>query len=70
MCSLNDFKGEDWYFCEKLEAAGIPIFVDHEASSFIGHIGNKVYTHDDVLLPENKPGENETIPSGVKTKAV
>lgn len=42
----DDFIGEDWYFCEKLEKAGIPIFIDHDISKVIGHIGEFTYTHD------------------------
>ena len=29
---LNAYTGEDWCFCEKLEAAGVRIFIDHEVS--------------------------------------
>lgn len=42
----DDFIGEDWYFCAKLEKAGIPIFIDHDLSKLVGHIGNFTYTHD------------------------
>lgn len=45
----DDDTGEDWGFCEKLEAAGIPIWVDHELSRHVGHIGAYTYTHEDVM---------------------
>ena len=45
---LKDFKGEDWFFCEQLEKAGVAIWIDHDASKAVGHIGNYEYTHDDV----------------------
>lgn len=48
---MNDFTGEDWFFCEQLEAAGIPIWVDHGASRMIGHIGSYTYEHVDVEQP-------------------
>lgn len=45
---LHDYTGEDWNFCAKLEAAGIPVWVDHDLSKHIGHIGAYTFTHDDV----------------------
>jgi hypothetical protein len=45
---VQDFVGEDWWFCELLEKAGIPILVDHRISLGVGHIGDKEYTHADV----------------------
>lgn len=41
----DDFMGEDWYFCELLEAAGVPIFIDHDASKRVGHIGPFTFEH-------------------------
>lgn len=31
--------GEDVYFCAKLRKAGLPVYVDHDASQAVGHIG-------------------------------
>jgi hypothetical protein len=45
---IQDFVGEDWWFCELLEKAGIPILVDHRLSLEIGHVGDKEYKHEDV----------------------
>lgn len=45
---LNDFKGEDWFFCEQLEKAGVPIWIDHDASQAVGHIGHYTYSMADV----------------------
>lgn len=42
----KDFIGEDWYFCQRLEEAAIPIFIDHDLSKQIGHIGALTYTHE------------------------
>ena len=47
---LQDFTGEDWYFNEQLEAAGVPIWVDHDASLQVGHIGNYHFEHKDVRV--------------------
>lgn len=40
---LKDHVGEDWVFCENLEAAGYDIFVDQELSEHIGHIGSYTF---------------------------
>lgn len=37
--------GEDVYFCKKLAAAGIDIFIDHDLSKLIAHIGEFEYTN-------------------------
>lgn len=42
----NTYQGEDWSFCEACEAAGIPIYIDHDVSKEVGHIGLMNYTHD------------------------
>lgn len=42
----DDYQGEDWTFCEAVHQAGIPIFVDHDLSRQIGHVGTLNYTHD------------------------
>lgn len=41
----QDYVGEDWFFCEKLEQKGVPILVDHLVSWDIGHQGTADYTH-------------------------
>lgn len=48
----GDFVGEDWYFCEKLQAAGIPRYVDHSLSLEIGHKGDYIYEHSDIVRPQ------------------
>ena len=39
------FVGEDWYFVKKVEDAGFDVFIDHELSRQIGHVGQFQYTH-------------------------
>jgi hypothetical protein len=51
---LNDFTGEDWYFCELLDKAGIPIYVDHAASKLIGHVGQFVFEHQHINQPQSQ----------------
>ena len=39
------FVGEDWYFVKKVEDAGFDVFIDHDLSRHIGHVGPFQYTH-------------------------
>lgn len=48
---LNSYVGEDWAFCEKLEAAGVGIYVDQSVSREVGHVGKLTYAHD-MVIPE------------------
>ena len=41
----DTYQGEDWSLCAWFEEAGIDIFVDHDLSREVGHIGNYEYTH-------------------------
>lgn len=43
---VDDYQGEDWTMADALDTAGVPIYVDHDLSRKIGHIGQFVYTHD------------------------
>lgn len=40
------YQGEDWTFCAACEKAGIPLYVDHDISKEIGHVGNYEFKHD------------------------
>lgn len=51
---LNDYVGEDWGFCEKLEEAGIPIVIDVHLSHTIQHVGSLHYDHGMVQLPKQE----------------
>lgn len=48
------FVGEDWYFCELLNRAGIDLWIDHDASKEVGHAGTYLFTHNDVDYREEK----------------
>ncbi len=37
--------GEDWWFCQQLEKSGIPIYIDHDLSWEVGHLGEFEYCH-------------------------
>jgi hypothetical protein len=49
MLPSGEFQGEDGNFCAKLRAAGIPIFVDHDLSCEVGHVGDYTVTYQDTL---------------------
>jgi hypothetical protein len=38
--------GEDIFFCRKAQAAGFKIYIDHDVSKEIGHIGTFEFKHD------------------------
>lgn len=41
--------GEDWIFCARARSAGYKIYVDHDLSKEIGHVGKYIYTYKDML---------------------
>lgn len=43
---------EDWVFLEKVEAAGIPIYIDEQVSPLIGHIGKYTFSWQDQASPQ------------------
>jgi hypothetical protein len=49
----NGWTGEDVHFCRQVKAAGYPIYVDHDLSKEVGHMGMFRYTHAMVHLPES-----------------
>lgn len=46
---LGRYTGEDTYFCAKLYEADIPLYIDHDLSWAVKHIGNYEYSHEDAL---------------------
>lgn len=54
--------GEDWWHCELLRNAGIDIWIDHDLSKQVGHLGMYSHTmadvdHTETLLKIVRPGE-------------
>jgi hypothetical protein len=58
MPDVDSYMGEDWNFCVECEEAGIPLFVDHMASQYVGHEGMLIYTHDFVGTVQPEKGES------------
>jgi hypothetical protein len=48
----QSYIGEDWGFCQKLEDAGVKLWVDQDLSREVGHIGALNYGHDLVVPKE------------------
>lgn len=48
----KDYVGEDWSLCAKIEAAKIPLMIDHGLSQQIGHCGHLMYLHEHIMMPE------------------
>jgi hypothetical protein len=44
--AIDDYQGEDWSLCEALREAGFKIFIDHDLSKEVGHLGEFEFTHD------------------------
>jgi glycosyltransferase involved in cell wall biosynthesis len=44
----NEIVGEDYFFCYSARAAGYKIFVDHELSLCVRHLGLRGYGHADI----------------------
>ena len=47
----QQFEGEDWFFCKRLQDAGIPIYYDNGLSEEIGHWGYMEFRHEHVPMP-------------------
>lgn len=48
----QQFIGEDWHFVSLLEKAGIDVFIDHDLSRLVGHVGDFIYTHQNIPMVE------------------
>lgn len=49
--------GEDVFFCRKAMEAGYKLYVDHDLSKQVGHVGQLDYCHQ--LMPEYNYGERD-----------
>lgn len=64
------FMGEDVAFCCKLQQAKIPIFIDHDVSREIGHIGSFEFRHEHVEATREHELSLEPEPLVVLTGSV
>jgi hypothetical protein len=42
----KNYISEDYFFCDHMHASGAKIYVDHEASQKVGHVGDYIYGID------------------------
>lgn len=56
------YLGEDWFFCQRLEQHGIPVFVDQGLSWEVGHIGFCNYDHSMVIGGLDDPSAYSDLP--------
>ena len=50
--SVNDFVGEDVFFCQKSKSLGFPVLCDHDLSKDIVHLGEFPYQFTHAILAE------------------
>jgi len=58
--SGNMYIGEDIYFCKLAQANGLKVYVDHDLSKDVRHIGVMEYTHEHAEI--NRPGPTDENP--------
>ena len=46
---MKAYCGEDVYFCQKLVDAGARLYIDHDLSVQVQHIGSYSYGHEDLV---------------------
>ena len=51
---VGRYMGEDWNFCKLCEEAGIEIFIDHDLSRFVTHVGNFPFGHQHIPAEEEE----------------
>ncbi len=57
--SGNVWVGEDIYFCKLAQANGFKVYIDHDLSKDVKHIGTMEFTHDHAV--ECRPDEPQDI---------
>lgn len=56
---IEDYQGEDWTMMEALERRGIEVYIDHDLSKEVAHVGDLEYTHELVGVLKR---EEEKVP--------
>lgn len=57
--AIQDYQGEDWSMCQALERTGVDIWVDHQLSDEVGHLGEYEYKHN--VVGEKRMVEDKAI---------
>jgi hypothetical protein len=66
--NMKKYVGEDVFFCHSLKSKKIPIFVDHDLSAQIGHVGSLSFTTDLTGLDQSVLAEPEAHAAAEKLK--
>jgi len=62
--AIDDYQGEDWTLCEALRKLGFKLYIDHDVSKEVGHLGEFEYTHDVVgIIHGELPSVSEPEPA-------
>lgn len=61
--------GEDVYFCQLAKKAGIPIYIDHDLSQHVGHVGSMEYLNGHSVAAK-KIGEKKSVMEAPPLKLV
>lgn len=59
---VESHQGEDWSMCDTLKQKGFRIYVDHDLSKEVGHLGLYEFTHNvvgELMTPEQKKAYDE-----------
>ena len=58
---IDDVQGEDWTLCNAIEDAGFPIYVDHDLSQEVGHVGLFEFKQDHIgeIVRQEDVGDTE-----------
>lgn len=59
----GDYTTEDNPFFEKVREAGFTVYVDHDASKLVAHVGSKSWSWDEVVYGEKKANIREVLSS-------
>lgn len=50
--ALKSYCGEDVYFSQKMAEIGVDLWIDHDLSKELGHVGSNTYTFDQIDVEE------------------
>ena len=54
MPDQDAYVGEDLFWCGRLKQAGVPLYIDHDLSKEIGHLGKYEFTYKDPLAERER----------------
>lgn len=64
----NGFVGEDIFFCNKAKAAGYKIYIDHDLSKGVSHVGDLPYKHEQMEQWNGKEQKKARVKAGKSSR--